>query len=259
MTWNEVMVEAARGSADPAVLLRHAGRLGLRRRAAAKHTKGAEVLKHAPSSPAPNSEAIAPLIRLMIRDFPATLDELFAELGRRSLPLPYGSLPEMLTIVGKSPAQILPLLGEKGMWLASQNSDWMQNLSRAQKKADPLADNLSVGAREEELLKRLKLPTSYEEGQLPRLLSEHFDWSVEFSRWVLGEVSFQFHRAGPPAQFWRASAAKVAASIHPGTLDEAEIILHESQAAASHPIIKAWFPILAVRRRLHRFLDSLDT
>ena len=254
MTWNEIMSAAASGASDPAPLLQQAGRNAVQRKAAAIFTSDAPELGVPTSTALPVLEPIAGLVRLMVRDHPATLNELMAIMQERNLEFPVGALPEALNIVSKRPAEILPLLGSRGEWLATQNPSWAQNVTKARQKSTPAIPEVS----ESDLRQQLEIVRNYEEDVLPELLNNSTNWSSDFSMWVLNQVRHQFHRAGPQAQFWKRHAPKVAATINPSTFAEADQILRESQAAASHPIIKAWFPILAIRRRLHRFLDSLD-
>lgn len=256
MTWNEVMSAAASGATDPDLLLQQAGRNAVQRKAAATYSSHAAPLEAAPGATVPVLEPIAGLIRLINRDHPAVLNELTSIMQARGFEFPLGVLPEVLGIVSKRPSEIFPILGSRGEWLANQNPAWAQNLAKAQQKLTATPHRPEVA--ESDLRQQLEIVRNYEEDSLAELLNNSTNWSNEFSLWVLNEVRYQFHRAGPQAQFWKRYAPKVAATIHPTCFEDADQILRGSQAATSHPIIKAWFPILAIRRRLHRFLDSLD-
>lgn len=255
MIWNEIMAAAASGVSDPGQLLQHAGRSAVQRKAAAIFSSSSDALEAPPTATLPALEPAAGLVRLVIRDHPAVLNELIAIMQERNLEFPLGALPEVLSIASRRPAEILPFIGARGEWLATQNLAWAQILAKARQKA---AMTPSTEVSEPALREQLETVSNYEDGKLGELLNNSTNWSNQFSMWVLNEVRLQFHRAGTQAQFWKRHAPKVAATIHPSCFEEADQILRESQAAASHPIIKAWFPILAIRRRLHRFLDSLD-
>lgn len=260
MTWAEIMHQAVSGASDPVATLRAAGKGAILRRAATVHQRDCEPLPAPAEASLPALEPISGLIRLMVRDYPDTVDELLSLLEERDLDIPWGALPDFLASVKRHPKSVR-FLGERGTWLASQNPDWERAVKKARTALGKPPDALPVPPQESEavMAELISLGGTKELEILAGEIKSHLRWSPTFSGLVLEDVRNHFNRAGPKAVFFQQQAGRIAASLNSEAFDLAEKILLQSHAAASHPIVKSWFPVLSVRRRLHHFWDALDS
>ena len=256
MNWAEIMSASAVGSSEPAKLLRAAGKEAIRRKAGYRASQTGTVAFSPPSEPASPAEPLSDLIRYAIAKLPEVLPEVFRLLEARGFPLPWGCLPEIL----ENYSSLRPnpeLLGDRGLWLSQFVPKWKKAVAKEQ-GAVPAWEvkwrAQSPQQREHHLAEMLK---DQRVEDLSVYFKLHRDWSQEFSEVVLESVLEHINRASPIAELLCKFAPHVAANIHYSSVEVADQLLYASHASPQHPIAKAWFPILSVRRRLHKFFLSL--
>lgn len=256
MNWAEIMSASAVGSGEPATLLRAAGKEAIRRKAGYRASQTGAVDFIPPSGTATAVEPLSDMVRYAIAKMPEVVPEVFRLLEARGFALPWGCLPEIL----ENYSSLRPsseLLGDRGLWLSQFVPKWKKAVARGQGARPAWEVNwraLSSQQREHRIAGMLKEQCVEE---LSVYLKLHRDWSPEFSELVLESVREHINRASPIAELLCKFAPHVAANLHFASVEIADQLLYASHASPQHPIAKAWFPILSVRRRLHKFFMSL--
>lgn len=256
MNWTEIMSASAVGSAEPAKLLGAAGKEAIRRKAGYRASQAGIKFSTPPEGSASTVEPLSDLVRYAIAKCPEVVPELFRLLEARGFSLPWGCLPEIL----ENTTSLRPsseLLGDRGLWLSQFFPKWQRSVA---KKWPPLPareaqwNALPSPLREERLREMLQVQPGED---LTVYFKLHRDWSPEFSELVLELVREHINRASPMAELLCKFASHVAANIHSTSVEMADELLYASHASPRHPIPKAWFPILSVRRRIHQFFSNL--
>lgn len=258
MNWAEIMSASAVGSAEPAKLLRAAGKEAIRRKAGFRASKAGIEFSPPPEGSASTVEPLSDLIRYAILKCPEVMPEVFRLLEARGLTLPWGCLPEIL----ENYSSLRPsseLLGDRGLWLSQFVPKWQRAVAKGRSRPSAREAQwraLPSQLREQRLGEMLK--EQHVEG-LAMYFKMHRDWSPELTEIVLESIREHMNRASVMADLWCRIASHAAANIHPASLEMADQLLYASHVSPKHPIAMAWFPILSVRRRLHKFFLSLPT